>query len=310
MILCVTPNPAIDRTLHVQALRPGEVHRAEKTLAAAGGKGLNVARTIRALGGAPFCMGLAGGHAGDLLAELAEQEDLPACWTRTKNETRTCVILVEGGRDATVVNEPGVEVRAGECKSFLEDVWAQAERAHLVCISGSLPPGFSAETFGILLDGLAQRGKSVWVDTSGQALKAALGVRGVNLKVNAAELGEVLGAAISSVKQAARAGAGLIGQGISTVAVTHGKQGAVLVSGGGVWVAQPPKIELVSSVGSGDAFLGGMAFALDAGFPPEVALRYGVAAGAANALHFGGGIVMQSEFKAIFEMTMVSTAKP
>ncbi len=310
MILCLTPNPAIDRTLYVNALRPGEVHRAERTLTAAGGKGLNVARTIRALGGAPFCMGLVGGYTGDLLAKLAEREGLSAHWTRIANETRTCVILVEHGRDATVINERGAEVSADECQTFLRDVWAQAEQAQLVCVSGSLPPGFSLDDFSALLGGLAARKKSVWVDTSGQSLKAALEVRGVNVKVNAAELGEVLGAEISNVEQAVRAGARLHEQGISTFAVTLGKDGAVWVADGGIWVAQPQKIELVNSVGSGDAFLGGVAFALDAGNPPEVALRYGVAAGAANALHFGGGIAMQSEFKAMYEMTMVSTAKP
>ena len=85
MILCVTSNPAIDRTLLVDALRVGEVHRAQKTLIAAGGKGLNVARTIHALGGSPFCMGLLGGHTGNLLAELAEREGLSAYWTRMKS---------------------------------------------------------------------------------------------------------------------------------------------------------------------------------------------------------------------------------
>lgn len=191
MILCVTPNPAIDRTLYVNALRLGEVHRAEKMLIAAGGKGLNVARTIRSLGGSPFCMGLIGGHAGGLLADLAEREGLSAHWTRIRNETRTCVILVEGGRDATVINERGAEVSADECQTFLRDVWRQAEQAQQICISGSLPPGFSLDDFSALLQGLAARKKSVWVDTSGAALQTALGVRGVNVKVNAAERREI-----------------------------------------------------------------------------------------------------------------------
>ncbi|MEY2819679.1 MAG: hypothetical protein RL275_3142 [Chloroflexota bacterium] len=296
MILCVTPNPAIDRTFYVNSLRLGEVHRADKVLAAAGGKGLNVARTIRALGGKSICMGLIGGHTGDLLSDLAKQEGLSAQWTWAIKETRTCVIFVEEGRDATVVNERGANVSAGECETFLRDVWYQAEKSQLVCVSGSLPPGFSIDNFRLLLSVLVERKKSVWVDTSGAALKTALGVRGVNIKVNAAELGEALEVQIATPEQAINAGSILLKRGVAMAAVTLGKDGAVLFSENGAWMARPPQIKLVSSVGSGDAFLGGLVFALDAGNPPEVALRYGVAAGTANALNFDGGKVNQQEF--------------
>jgi tagatose 6-phosphate kinase len=242
-------------------------------------------------------MGLAGGHTGNLLAELAEREGLSAQWTRMKNETRTCVILVEDGRDATVINESGAEVSAEECLAFVQDVWAQAEQVQLVCVSGSLPPGFSLDDFACLLRRLAERKKSVWVDTSGSALKTALDVRGVNIKVNAAELGEALGTEISNAEQATNAGRQLLARGISSVAVTLGKDGAVLLADSGVWIARLPAMEVINSVGSGDAFLGGLAFALSGGNPPEVALRYGVAAGAANALQFGGGVVRREKFE-------------
>ncbi|MFN8434482.1 MAG: 1-phosphofructokinase family hexose kinase [Anaerolineales bacterium] len=305
MILCVTPNPAIDRTLYVNSLHLGEVHRAEKVLTAAGGKGLNVARTIHTLGGEPFCMGLVGGHTGNLFSDLARQEGLSAQWTKTKNETRTCVILVEEGRDATVVNECGVEVNVETTHLFCNDVWEMSARTDLVCVSGSLPPGFSVDNFRLLLSGLVERKKSVWVDTSGTALKTALGVHGVSIKVNAAELGESLGLEISNMELAVMAGKKLLAQGISSIAITLGKDGAVLITESGVWTAHPPAIEVVSTVGSGDAFLGGLAFALDSGNLPETALRYGTAAGAANALHFGGGTVTREEFDKLCTGTLL-----
>lgn len=296
MILCVTPNPAIDRTLHVNTLRIGEVHRADKVLAVAGGKGLNVARTIRILGGEPLCMGFIGGHAGNLLEELAEREGLSAHWTRIKNETRTCVILVEHDRDATVVNERGAGVTADECEVFVNDVLKQAEESQIVCMSGSLPPGFSLDFFEVLLRGLVQKGKSIWVDTSASVLRTALNVHGVNIKVNAAELSEALEMEISNFTQAKNAGRQLLKGGISSVVVTFGKDGAVLVGHSGAWTAHPPAIKAVSSVGSGDAFLGGLTFALNWEYPLDVALKYGVTAGTANALHFGGGMFNRDEF--------------
>jgi len=299
MILCVTPNPAIDRTLYVDTLRVGEVHRSNKVLVVAGGKGLNVARSIKALGGDPFCMGPIGGHTGNLLENLAKQEGLPARWTPIKNETRTCIILVEQKKDATVVNERGAYVEENESLTFCKDILEMSMSADIICVSGSLPPGFSMETFHMLLAGLVEREKSVWVDTSGDALNAALQVKGINIKVNAGELSESLGMKISNERQASNVGRKLLAQGIGSVVVTLGKDGAVFVSDSGIWFVPSPTIEVISSVGSGDAFLGGLAFALAEGNTPEFALCHGVAAGAANALHFGGGVFSRQVFDEI-----------
>ena len=104
MIICITPNPAIDRTIILPKLVPGEVHRAEQSIVAAGGKGLNVARAIRTLGGESLCMGFAGGHSGHLLADLAQNEGLSFSWTWIDSETRTCIILASQDTDATLIN--------------------------------------------------------------------------------------------------------------------------------------------------------------------------------------------------------------
>ena len=299
MILCVTPNPAIDRTLQVDALHVGEVHRATRVLSTAGGKGINVARTVRTLGGEPFCLGLVGGHTGNLLADLAKQEGLSAYWTYMQGETRTCMIVTQPVQDATLINEPGVDVSVEECAAFVADVEAYAAQAELICISGSLPPGFSLDLFESLLKSLAARGRPVWVDTSKRALKTALGVRGLNIKVNASELGDVLGVEISNAEQARTAANELLNMGTSKVAVTLGKDGAVWVSAAGSWRASSPRIQPVSSIGSGDAFLGGLVMALTSGLSPEQALCQAVAAGAANALTFGGGMFSRQDFEAI-----------
>ncbi len=299
MILCLTPNPAIDRTLYVQDIKLGEVHRIEKILTAAGGKGLNVARTIHTFGGEALCMGPVGGHSGRLLAELAKGEGLAARWTRVRNETRTCTILVEANRDATVINGGGPEMNKAECEVLMKAVWQQAAHAKVVCVSGSLPKGFSQRQFRTLLAGLVKSGKPIWVDTSGEALKTALKVRGLCIKVNTRELGEAWEREIPDARQAALTARGLCSFGIRQVALTSGKRGAILVTAAEAWKVRPPSIQVVSSVGSGDAFLGALALAIEAGFPPETALSYGAAAGSANALHFGGGEFSRREFERI-----------
>ena len=126
MILCVTPNPALDRTMTVPGLHLGEAMRASYSFVTAGGKGLNVARVVRVLGGPVLCAGFLGGHSGHLLADLAEREGLPAAWTWFAGETRTSVILFDPqGGDATVVNEPGQEVTQEEWARLTADMVAK-----------------------------------------------------------------------------------------------------------------------------------------------------------------------------------------
>jgi fructose-1-phosphate kinase PfkB-like protein len=135
------------------------------------------------------------------------------------------------------------------------------------------------------------------VDTSG----AALDVNGINVKVNADELGDSLGVEISNAEQAQKASAQLYKKGVALVVVTMGKEGALLNADGGVWFTKPPEIKVVSSVGSGDAFLSGLTFALESGHSLGVALRYAVATGSANALHLGGGKVQKKEIEGLFD---------
>jgi len=151
MILCINPNPAIDRTIILPSPVFGGVHRAEQIIVAAGGKGLHVARAIRTLGGESLCMGFAGGHAGHLLADLSQGAGLNFSWTWTNSETRTCTILVSQNGDATVINEPGTPVSKSDWKRLQEDVHKNISSADWVCLSGSLPPNSSTEDLHAML---------------------------------------------------------------------------------------------------------------------------------------------------------------
>jgi 1-phosphofructokinase family hexose kinase len=307
MILCITPNPAIDRTLVLSTLNLGNVHRAQKVIVAAGGKGLNVARAIRTLGGASLCMGFAGGHSGRLLTDLAKSEGLPASWTWVNAETRNCTILVTQTGDATVINEPGRSVSSADWKRLQQDVQAQLHSTGLVCLSGSLPPNSSVEDLQGLLTVLSHSGKQVWVDTSGIALSTALAYPDISIKVNGGEIGAALGLEVKDVASAKHALLILSERGLRTAVITVGSSGALLVTKEGRWLAQGPLVDVVSTVGSGDSFLGGLVSALDAGKDWRAALRDAVAAGTANALSAGGGQFGLQEFEAIREQTQIQS---
>jgi 1-phosphofructokinase family hexose kinase len=307
MILCVTPNPALDHTLTVPGLRLGEVGRATDSFIAAGGKGLNVARVVRRLGGAALCAGLLGGLSGRQLAELAEREGLPAIWTWFAGETRTSVILLDPqGGDATVVNEPGPAVTADDWVRLTADVLRAAEGNEYVCLSGSLPPGSTPQLFAELLRALVAAGQRVWVDSSAAALAAALAVDSVGIKVNGAEAAQIVEHPVEH-PAAALAAARALQQGSSRpIILTLGKHGAIMAGATGGWHAQPPALQIVSSVGSGDAFFAGLVVALSHGLSEQAALRQAVAAGAANALTIGGGRLELDDFRAILEQTILT----
>src|SRR5512143_1295650 len=182
MILCITPNPAVDHTLLLPGLTAGHVHRAEAVFVAAGGKGLNVARVIRTLGGESLCMGFAGGHAGRLLADLARREGLNSLWTQVDAETRTCTILVPANGDATVINEPGLPVSVSDWERLRDDIRSSISTNDLVCISGSWPPRSSAAELQGLFEMLIGAARQVWVDTSGFALNTVLSCPGLCVK--------------------------------------------------------------------------------------------------------------------------------
>lgn len=307
MILCITPNPAIDRTMRVAQLQLGEVHRVSESIVAAGGKGLNVARVARTLGAAVRCAGFAGGHSGRLLAELAEREGLPGEWTWIAGETRTCVIVVAGRQhDATVINEQGPPVSVGDWLRLTEQAARAAAGAQAICLSGSLPPGSLPAHYAELLRRLRATGRPLWADTSGPALAAALEVGGVGVKVNGSEAGALLGVPIAEPQAALAAARVLHGRTRAPVVLTLGGAGAVLANDQGGWHVQPPPIRLVSTVGSGDAFLAGWVVALTRGAAPPAALRQAAAAGAANAMAFGGGQIERAALPDLIERTKVT----
>ncbi len=291
MLVIITPNPALDRTLVFRGLRLGAVHRTDEVLLAAGGKGLNVARAARTLGQPALICAPLGGHTGELVAQLAAAEGLVGRWTRhAAGETRSCVLVVDStADDATVLNEAGPTLAPADWVAFAADVRSAAATASLCVLSGSLPPGVAPAELGALVGELTTAGRRIIADSSGAALEACLAARPWGIKVNGAELGAALGRPVEDVAGAVAALGELLWEGLGLAAVSLGSQGCVAASHYGTWWARPPQTRVVSTVGSGDSLLAGLATGLLRGLPLPEALRLGVACGTADALTIGGG---------------------
>ncbi len=285
MLLIVASNPAIDRTLHVPTLEPGRVHRPRQVHLGAGGKGLNVARAARVLGHPCRLTGCLAGHTGALVEDLARAEGLEATWHHLAGgETRNCLLLNHEGGDATVINEPGPLLSAADWADFSARVSRMAREARTVVLAGSVPPSVDPEAYAVLCRSLARQVGRVWVDSPGAPLAALLhDPRGLSLKVNRAELSEALGCPLEDPGRLLAALRALIGAGATLAGVTLGPQGALLATADGAWRVEAPTTGLVSSVGSGDSFLAGLAVGWERDWSPPEALRLAAACGAANA---------------------------
>jgi len=282
-LVCVTPNPALDRTLRVPGFAAGGVWRATECRTSCGGKGVNVARALARLGATTLSVGPLGGKTGQEVAAATAAEGLAARWTAIAGDTRTCLIIVDDRGQSTVINEPGPRINFAEWSAFSSAVIHAAERAQAVCIGGSLPPGLPDGGFGKLAAATrAQVGDGLWVDGSGAALREAA-VAGACIKINGDEASALLGGKIIGERDAAAAAQAIRALGPPRVVITLGADGAVLAEADAAWRVRAPQVRAVSAVGSGDCFLAGLVAMLAEGRSVDSALALAAACGAANA---------------------------
>lgn len=303
-ILCVTPNVALDRTLLVPDFEIGKILRIDKGIAVPGGKGLNVLRAIKIMGGNPVAMGLLGGYTGQMIAETVKQDGYEASWTWYEGVTRTCTILISADGAATVINESG-RIKPEDWTSLVDDICTAAEDANIICVSGSIPNGAPDYAPSDLIESLNRQNKQVWIDSSGHVLENAIEARPYAIKVNGDEIGAVLEQTVDDFPSAVQAGRYLITMDIQIVVITLGKQGAVLISKDFAMMAHAPKIKLVDPIGSGDSVLAGIVQWLAAGHSLPDALKAGVAAGTANALFAGGAQFTRDSFDSILAQVSI-----
>jgi len=291
-LLCLVPNPSIDRTADVERLVPGAIHRPTDLVSVPGGKGLNVARAAALLGVRARAAVLLAGHAGRWIDDALDRAGIPHTATWVEGETRTCLSVLDRSTGLlTEVYEPGPGVDDDGWRRFLDDVRAAIAAlpaGSLVALSGSLPPGVAAAGAAALVELATDAGLRALVDTSGPALAAAIDARPFLVKVNAAEAGAHVGVGVAAEEDALRAAAGMRASGVEVAIVTRGAEGAVAVERVGAWTAVPPSAGPYA-VGSGDAFLAAVADGILRGLPLDALIRRATAAGAASTLVRGQG---------------------
>ncbi len=295
MILTVTLNAAIDRTVAVPNFRLGRRHRAVETRTVAGGKGINVARALKRLGRPVIATGFAGGPTGTRLLDQLREEAMLTDFTRIAGETRINLAVIDPtSGEQTEINERGPSVSREEVESLSERLAYLAPGASLAVVAGTMPPGAGEDLYARLVRELSEHGVPVLLDAEGEAVRAGMRAGAAIVTPNEREAEEIVGQEFADRDDLVHGLSELIRLGAAEAAITR-PDGCVAAVGEAserrYLEVRTESLEPVSTVGSGDAFLAGYAAARYEGRAAEECLAYGVACGAESTQHFGAGMV-------------------
>lgn len=289
-ILTITLNPALDLTVQMARLEPGQVNRSEGLLSHAAGKGLNVAQVLADLGHQLVVAGFLGQDNPQPFEALIRQRGFVDGFIRVPGETRSNIKLAEADGRITDINGPGPWVDDAAQQALLDSLEQLAGGCAVAVVAGSLPQGIRPEWLQTLLLRLKGLGLKVALDTSGAALRAGLVAGPWLVKPNDEELADVYGQPVESLAARRAAANWLQGQGVEHVVISRGAAGVNWFGPNAVWQAVPPKVAVLSTVGAGDSLLAGMLHGLLSGHTPELTLGRATAIAAMAVTQIGFGV--------------------
>ncbi len=295
MIITVTLNTAIDKTLEVPSFTPGRRHRTVNQTTMPGGKGVNIARAIKQLGQPVIATGFAGGATGTRVVEALGAESILSDFVQIQEESRTNTVVLDPTTGMhTEINERGPAVSNQEFDLFREKLLYLAQGASICVFAGSLPRGVEQDVYHSLIREVRRLNVTTIIDTDGEPLRLAIRAEPALVSPNELEAEELVGHEFNDADDRAQAVIEMtrLGAREAIMTVSDGCYARVLENGAltlhRVRVQEQPAR---SVVGSGDAFLAGYVAARYGGQEPVECLRFGVACGAESTQHFGAGII-------------------
>jgi 1-phosphofructokinase family hexose kinase len=293
MIVTVTLNAAVDRTLLVPNFQIGQRHRASVGFLSAGGKGINIARALKRLGAPVVCTGLAGGRNGTLLVEELTQEGVLNDFVRIRGESRTSTAVLDPTSNAyTEINEAGPEIADDELETLREKLAYLTQGADFVVFAGSLPRGVDTSFYAEAIRDAGRRHQLAVIDADGEPFRLGVGAEPYLVAPNVREAEELVGHEFVDEEDLGTALDEIAELGARNVLITHETGCYALLREDRNEVrlrARAPELEAVSRIGAGDTLLAGFLAARVGGKSFEDAVRTAVAAGAASVLETGPG---------------------
>ncbi len=302
MIYTVTLNPASDKTLAVDRLEPGAVHRAEVVRLDIGGKGINVSRALRALGADNRVLAIIGGGTGQALKRGLLADGYRCHFIEVPGKTRQNVTLWDRHRNQyTKINELGPALNLEQSAALVSKVELLARPGDLWAICGSLPQGLPHEFYSLLIEAIQTQGARAFLDTSGPALRSAVSAMPFAVKPNLEEAAVLAAGPLARDEDIAQTIQDLLSGGLGMVVITAGKSGLYLGTHNIIVKAVPPVVQTGKTIGAGDAALAGLLWAVDDDCDPIETARRAGACGTAAAMREGTGVGDRAAIEALLE---------
>ena len=314
MIVTVTLNAALDRSLTVPTLQLGQRHRASEVLSLAGGKGINVARALKRLEVPVVATGLAGGRTGTRIVEELTGEAILNDFVRIRDESRTSTLVVDPTSGTqTEINEWGPKVTESELGTLMDKLRYLSRGADAVVVAGSLPRGVDDTFYADVIRELARRGVRVALDAEGEPLRLGVDAEPWLVAPNQHEAEQLVGQELNDEEDFVMA--------LDTISELGARNVLLTVESGCFalvreerqvrrYRAVMPRIEPVSRVGAGDALLAQWLTSILDSATAEEALRLAVATGAASVLDVGAGRFDPSEARRLAAAVEVRELQP
>ncbi|MBU1020263.1 MAG: 1-phosphofructokinase [Firmicutes bacterium] len=288
MIYTVTLNPAIDRTVLVDEINEFDVTRVVKTVRDAAGKGINVSKVITSLGGSTIATGFLAGVNGEFIQVELMKKGIKEAFIFVGGETRENIKLIEKKSGKTLeINEAGPTIEPQYLERFIKTLDRSLKKDDILVLSGSVPGGIPVEVYQTLIERYHSLGITTILDTSKELLQKGILGKPTIIKPNRYELELYSGKKLATDQDIVTEALKICHQGIKEVIVTLGKDGAIYVSEERVFRVDSPRVVVQSSVGAGDSFVAGMAYALSEGYDTEKRLKYAASVAGACVMSEG-----------------------
>ncbi|MEO6194379.1 MAG: 1-phosphofructokinase [Thermoanaerobaculia bacterium] len=305
-VVTVTLNPAIDQTLSIPGFAAGRVNRVAESRLDAGGKGVNVACFLADLGVGVAVTGFLGAENIAIFEATFARHGIADRFVTIDGNTRIGLKIVDDQTEQTTdINLPGSSIQSEDIAELFERIDELAESDGWFVLSGSVPAGTPDGIYAGIIDCIHGRAGSVVLDTSGVPLREALARGPAVVKPNVAELGELVGRDLATIAEVRAAGESLLALGVRLVVVSMGGDGALFIDHDRALLARPPRVEVRSTVGAGDAMVGGIVYGLIAGLPLIDLARFATASGAYAVTRIGPGIEDREAHRKLIEQVEI-----
>ena len=288
-IYTLTANPCLDIFLEVPRLVNEDINRVTAVIKDAGGKGINVIRSLKILGVKGLALGIIGGENGSWIKNRLKEEGIRSYFFSIFGETRTIYNIKETETNRTFrLNEPGPQITPKTLLRFQRFLLSfPYPKGSFFAICGTAPPGIPVDFYGHLIDRLKKKGVQTVLDCDDPFLSKGIDANPEIIKPNLFELSRLVKKRLKNEDEILNAAFHLIQKGIKLVVVSIGAKGALAIIEKEAFSAQPPAVEVRSPIGAGDAFLAGLLAKLSQKKSIPEALRMAVAAGSASVLYPG-----------------------